>query len=144
MSLHNHFAGKDITLSKQSTLNDLHFTQHGEEQLVFTSDVRQGVSCYDATSGTLKSRAKGRMIGMDKEMSPRSVTSDGKGNLFVYDHNNYGIQMISGKGVYMGCVFKAEHQVNHFRTEWIRWCSRTSSLVLAHNLDEINIIKSYL
>ena len=105
---------------------------------------RQGVSCYDATSGTLKWRANGRMGDMEKEMSPRGITSDSKGNLFVYDHNNHGIQRISGNGMYMGCVFKAEHQVNHFRTEWIRWCSRTSSLVLAHNLDEINIIKRYL
>ena len=77
-------------------------------------------------------------------MNPRGATSDGRGHLFLYDHNNRGIQMISEDGMYMGCVFKAQHQVSHFRTEWIRWCNRTSSLVLAHNLDEINMIKSYL
>ena len=138
------FTGRHITLSQQSSLNDLHFVQHGEHQLLVTSDVRQGVSCYDATSGELKWRVKGRVGGMEKAMNLRGVTSDGKGHLFVYDHNNHGIQMLSVNGMYMGCVFKAKHQVNHFRTEWIRWCSRTSSLVLAHNLDEINVIKSYL
>ena len=68
---------------------------------------------------------------MDSVINAGGVTANGGGQLLVCDINNACIQMLSMNGAFLGTVLRSGDQRlgNPLR---IRWCSKTETLVIAH------------
>ena len=80
---------------------------------------------------------EGKLTGMETEMRPTEVTTDGKGEIFVLDTANKCVQMFSIDGIYEGVILKeGQHGIN--TPCHIAWCVKTSSLIVAHK-DENNM-----
>ena len=98
----------------------------GNEDLLVTAHSYSGVYAYVAGTDKLKWYASGNQYGLDKWMNAVGITSNGRGQLFVCDTSNNCIQMMSMDGTFLGTVLRLENP------QRIRWCCKTSSLVIAH------------
>ena len=124
--------GTNMTSTKQGQVWDMCCVQQRQKEvLVTTRGFDGGVYGYNTTTGELEWRMKCKLPGVKKEISPRGVTTDGRGNIYVCDDSNECIQLFSVDGVYNGSVMK-EGKPSLGEPCRIRWCSRTSSMVVAH------------
>ena len=110
--------------------------QHRQKQLLITTrGFDGGVYGYNTGTGELEWRMKCKLPGVQKEISPRGVTTDGRSNLYVCDDSNECIQLFSVDGVYNGAILK-DAKPSLGEPIRIRWCFRTSSMVVAHLTNE--------
>ena len=121
-----------MTSTKQGQVWDMCCVQHRQKQLLITTrGFDGGVYGYNTGTGELEWRMKCRLPGVQKEISPRGVTTDGRSNLYVCDDSNECIQLFSVDGVYNGAIMK-DVKPSLGEPCRIRWCFRTSSMVVAH------------
>ena len=122
----------NVTNTKQGQIWDMCCVQHRQKELLVTTrGFDGGVYGYNTTSGELEWRMKCKLPGVKKDISPRGVTTDGRGNIYVCDDSNECIQLFSVDGVYNGSIMK-EGKPSLGEPCRIRWCYRTSSMVVAH------------
>ena len=96
------FGGFNVTHTDQNQIHDMCSVQNEGKQLFITTQATDGVSAYNASMDKLEWSLEGKLIGMKKEISVEAVTTDGFGNLFMYDANNACIQVCSVDGSYIG------------------------------------------
>ena len=126
--------GKSITHTLQGYTFDMCCSRYGDKQYLNTTYSSSGVYAYDVIAD--KFDWKGEPNGTEKKMNAFGITADGRGHLFVCDMSNGCIHVFSTGGVYLG-------ELNGSRIgvpRCIRWCSETSSIVVAHKKDDKRII----
>ena len=122
--------------SRNDFLQDLCCVMYEEKELLVTTHNREGVQAYIAGTDKLEWCFPGHQPGMDRVMNAVGITTNGCGQLFFCDANNGCIQMLSTEGIFLGTVLgRGEQRLgNPMR---IRWCSKTGSLVIAHEKREL-------
>ena len=71
-------------------------------------------------------------IDRQQEIRCVSVATDGRGHLFVCDEANKCIQLFSTDGLYIcRLIGRGEHGLGE--PFLVRWCKKTSSLIIAHS-----------
>ena len=105
------------------------------DELIIKSFGSGGICASHKTNGKMRWKVKGRLPGMQKSMIARGIDTDGRGHLFVCDTANQCIQMFSLNGDYLGVLLRSGEQDlgTPFR---IRWCRRTSSVVVLHHRND--------
>ena len=118
-------------VARDCFVQDTCFITHEGKQLLITTHNRGGVHAYLAGTDDLEWCVRGRQPGMDSVINAGGVTANGGGQLLVCDINNACIQMLSMNGAFLGTVLRSGDQRlgNPLR---IRWCSKTETLVIAH------------
>ena len=85
---------------------------------------------------------KAELNGTEKKMNAFCLTTDGRGHLYVCDMSNGCIHMFSMGGVYLGELNTSNSEGDRIGVpRCIRWCSDTSSLVVANKKDSKRIIR---
>ena len=129
------FEGITVTHTDQNQIHDMCSAQNEGKQLFITTQAADGVCAYNASTDKLEWSLEGKLLGMKQEISAEAVTTDGFGSLFMYDANNACIQVCSVDGSYLGTVLKEENQ--NLAKPWrICWCSKISSLIVAHTKEK--------
>ena len=105
---------------------------------LFITRGRDGIYCYNLDTGNIVWSANGKPSGMSQQMKLSGVTTDGRDHLFVCDSGNSCIQMFSvSDGKHLGALLKAgEEEMG--TPHLIRWCFRSSSLIVTHRSDRSN------
>ena len=100
------------------------------------------LSTYNTETGKREWNFYGKLPEMEEDTNPCSATTNGHGHLFVSDSNNKCIQMFRVlDGGYLGCLVKDDERLGC--PDYIRWCEKVSSLVVACRLKEtchLNVI----
>ena len=69
------------------------------------------------------------ITGMEKDLCPYSLSTDGRGHLYVVDSNNDCVHMFSlDDGSHMGVVLSNEEGLSDFHD--ISWCNEKASLAV--------------
>lgn len=104
--------------------------KNGNTQLVYVSG---DIHCQDS-NGKLVWSIHGAVTGTSTAAEIRccSLCTDDNGHLFVCDSSNKCIHLFSTDGVYLDCVAK-EYEFNLGTPIFVRWCKKTSSLVVGHS-----------
>ena len=108
-------------------ISDISFTEHDNTQLVFITSRHEGLFSYNACTGELEWKIEG-----DKSVG---ITSDERGHLFhcVGFHGEGCVDMYTTKGTFLGALHSEKDE---FPGPWrIRWCKKSSSLILVHKRD---------
>ena len=130
-----------VTHKKGNQIYDMcHFMDAGEPILVATHGVL-GLYAYDTFENEVLWTAKGKSVGMEREMNAQALATDELGHLFVSDSNNTCIHVIStDRNQYLGTLVKEENQ-----NLAICWCNSIASLLVAYTLDRrtyhVNLIR---
>ena len=109
----------------------------GRELVVSTYD-GAGLGACDPYTKKLAWRIQGKLLDMDKEISAWSVTTDGKGRMFVCDGptGNRCVQMFSAaNGEYLGTLIREGEESLGIPCN-VRWREQSSSLVVADVRDK--------
>ena len=86
---------------------------------------------------SVESVATGRQM---YNMTCTSVTTDDKGHVFVCESNHNCVRVFSTGGEYIGCLLK-EGELKIGSPQMIRWCKKTSSILLQDQVEWIKWIK---
>ena len=124
-------SGTNVTRTNHAIIWDMCCVAHGDKQLLVMTRANNGIFAYNTQRAQMGWTVKGKLTGMEIDMSIWGATADGNGHLFMCDINNSCIQMFSAGGRYMGPVLKeGDHGLAQ---PWlVRWCEQTSSLVVVH------------
>ena len=132
---------KTMTLTPGGSIFDMCFVERGSKRLLVTiqytmiQEVKKSrIYTYDTDTKTLVWSIGGKLPGMKKVIDPESVTTDGRGHLFVTDNNNGCIHQITIDGDYVGVVLTAGEQ-DLGKPKIVRWWKDSSSLIVAHEKD---------
>ena len=105
-------------------VRDLSFAELSCKQQLFMTEGYKGLFAYNGCTGELEWSVKGELyVGM---------TTDERGHLFlcVNSGNNTNIKMYTTDGTYLGTLHL--NKETFWRPWRIRWCKKTSRLILAH------------
>ena len=112
------------------------FCVHDENQkLLITTAGFDGVTAYNTENDEMVWGLKGNLPRMKEQIMAEGVAADGNGRLFVSDESNRCIHIVTVEGLYAGVLLK-EGEQKLGRPRLIHWCSETSSLIVAHIIDE--------
>ena len=124
--------GVDVTHTEQNFIQDMCCVQKGNEQLLITTKgFGGGVYAYNTSTDKLVWYVEGKLPGIDNNIRPLGVTTDGRGHLFVCDNDNKCTHMFSTDGGYMGSLLKEEKNPQ-VQVAGICWSDRFSSLITVH------------
>ena len=125
-------SGSDVTHTHHALIWDMCCVKQAEKELLIMTRANNGLVAFSTQRGHQGGwTVKGKLTGMNMDMSVWGITSDGHGHLFVCDINNSCVQMFSTSGRYMGTLLREGDQ--GLAQPWlIRWCDTTSSLVVVH------------
>ena len=136
-------SGTNVTNTHHAIIWDMCCVPHGDKQLLIMTRANNGLLACNTQRAHLGWTVKGKLTGMERDMSVWGATTDGHGHLFVCDINNSCVQMFSAGGRYMGALLKGGDQ--GLAQPWlIRWCEKTSSLVVVHIMQrkyQISVIR---
>ena len=119
------------TIDRSAQIREMLFVGENKKEIV--------ISLYHGLSGIyarnlaniLLWNIEGAIDGQ-KEIRCVSVTTDGRGHLFVCDEANKCIQLFSTDGLYIcRLIGRGEHGLGE--PFLVRWCKKTSSLIIAHS-----------
>ncbi len=99
--------------------------------------VGEGMSAYNTDSGELEWVAK---VIAEKPFAPHSVTSDGRGHLFVSDTANRCIQVFSTEGTHLGPIL-SEDKWDLGSPTSLDWADSIPALVVQTDKHEVKVIK---
>ena len=126
--------GKDRLSSPYGVKDSVHIKDNRLEYLL-TAEGNQGVGKYRRDFKREEWRVTGKPFRIEKEIEVSSVTTDGRGNLFVYDRANKCILLFHTDGTYRDVLIKeGEYDLGSIRK--IRWCKKSYALVVAHLVDD--------
>ena len=118
-------------IQRQAQIADVCFVEENKKEIVI---------CLYSGSGGIYARdwsnkflwdIEGAISGQNA-IKCISIATDGRGHLFVCDQANSCIQLFSTDGLYIGCLVRCgEHGIGEPRI--VRWCKKSSSLVVAHS-----------
>lgn len=128
-------ADANVTHVQQDIVWDMCCVQDRNKHLLLTTGGFDGVNAYNTDTDQVEWCKKGTLTGMEEQMMAEGVTTDGRGHVFISDESNRCIHMLSNKGSYLGVLLK-EGEQGLGRPRLVHWCSETSSLVVAHIIDE--------
>ena len=104
-------------------------------EYLLTAEGNQGVAKYRRNFLREEWRVTGKPFRIEKEINASSVTTDGRGNLYVYDSANKCILLFHTDGTYRDVLMReGEYDLGSIRK--IRWCEKASALVVAHRIDD--------
>ena len=114
-----------VIITEQDHVCEMTFKER-ENLLITTSGWH--AHAYNASSGKLEWKAENR-LGL------AGVTCGRGKNVFMSAEENSAIQVFFPDGKHRGCLIEKEEQQfgNHM---YIRWCEKTSSLIVIHHRDE--------
>ena len=118
----------EISLTKSETLQDVCYT---DGILVCVHNSCPGIYAQNL-SGKLLWSIENIIDGRHRyNMKCTFVTSDDNGHIFVCDINHHCVRVFSTDGEFISClVTEGQHVLS--RLIRIRWCKKTSSLILGH------------
>ena len=140
-------SGKCVIHTENTTINDMCFVQDGDKQLLIVAAGDRGVFAYDTENDKVEWKVGENLSGNEKHIKAMGITTDGRGHLFVTDHNNHCIQMFSvSDGKYLGYLILDSKMIpsrsfitwprkENFRPHEILWCEEMSSLVCTCRFD---------
>ena len=115
-------------------------TFENKELLVVTCGypelTKGGVHVYNLKTKKLEWSFEGRLPSMNKVIKAQGLTTDDDGHLFVCDDNNRCVQMFNiADGRYLGTLIESGERDLGDPIR-IRWCSRISSFVIIHSIND--------
>ena len=117
----------DIIHTQQQSIHDICcLWPRSGDQLLVTSHLSQGLVAQNINSGKIVWRIKEKVLGLDEDIVPQSITTDDQGHLFVSDINNDMVHKFSSDGIFLGSVLC---NVGEAR---ISWSSVASALVVLY------------
>ena len=121
-------------LSHYSVDDSTHVTHNKLEYLV-TAEGTRGVAMYTRDFLRHEWRVAGKPFRLEKEIHAKTVTTDGRGNIYLYDSANKCILLFHTDGTYRDVLVReSEYDLGSIRK--IRWCRKSSALVVAHRVDD--------
>ena len=128
--------GRGITHTQQNFIQDMCCVDIGDKELLITTKgFGGGVYAYNTKTDKMEWSVEGKLPGIEKNVRPVGVTSDGHGHLFVSDNENKCIHMFATDGGYMGALLREEVQTLS-QLAGIRWSNKFSSLLVVHMVNE--------
>ena len=129
--------------TQEKNLQDICTVKNNGKRLLVTIQDFNPISAYGMKSDELKWSVSGSQAEMKEPLSLQSITTDGRGHLFACDCANKCILMLSTNGKHMEAVLR-EGEQGLGVPWWIRWSQELSSLIVAHGVDEISVVKPYI
>ena len=116
-------------------VNDSVHVADKQFEYLLTAEGNQGVAKYRRNFLREEWRVTGKPFRIEKEINASCVTTDGRGNLYVYDSANKCILLFHTDGTYRDVLMReGEYDLGSIRK--IRWCKKSSALVVAHRIDD--------
>ena len=121
--------GKKIIHTQLDRIDDMCFVQSGDKQLLVVAKCDEGIFAYNTNTDRLEWGVVKKPPEMKESMDIGGITTDGNGHLFTSDCNNHCIHVYSvSDGSYIRCLLK---DYTLYKPKTIRWCEKTSSLIVA-------------
>ena len=117
--------GRQTIHTELDRIDDMCFVQDGDKQLLIVTNYK-GFFAYNTDTDKLEWKVE----KPSQYRGIRTVTTDGHGHLFASDHNNHSILVYSvSDGSYIRSLRGGDNAL--CKPEFIRWCKKTSSLIVA-------------
>ena len=125
-------AGKSVTFTKQDAVWDMCCVKdNDDEDLLVTTRGYVGIFAYKLKTDERLWRVKGRRATKKgKEIGVESITTDGRGHLFVCGLDEC-VWIFSTSGNFLATLMR-QKSLDTVQPWSISWCRETSSLVVAH------------
>ena len=142
-------AGKRVIHTQIFNIYDMCFVEDRDKQLLIVAGGDKGLFAYNTQNDKVEWKVGENLSGNAKHAKAMGVTTDGRGHLFVSDHNNHCIQVFSvSDGKYLGYLILDAEMFHSwprrdmillydydFRPHEILWCEEMSSLICTSRLD---------
>ncbi len=135
-----------VPIACQDHAYDLCTIQYNGQKLLITTDPEtnsdKGIMAHYLSSGKVAWKLSGKVEGLQNEIKPKRVCSDGVRNVFVIDSNNSCVFALFPDGKFHKVIMrKGEHGIG--KLSWIKYCSQTKCLIIGHtnNKERISIFK---
>ena len=125
-------AGKSVTFTKQDAIWDMCCVKdNDDEDLLVTTRGYVGIFAYKLKTDERVWRVKGRRATKKgKEIGVESITTDGRGHLFVCGLDEC-VWIFSTSGNFLATLMR-QKSLDTVQPWSISWCRETSSLIVAH------------
>ena len=125
-------AGKSVTFTKQDAIWDMCCVKdNDDEDLLVTTRGYVGIFAYKLKTDERVWRVKGRRATKKgKEIGVESITTDGRGHLFVCGLDEC-VWIFSTSGNFLATLMR-QKSMDTVQPWSISWCGETSSLIVAH------------
>ena len=118
--------GRQTIHTELDRIDDMCFVQDGDKQLLIVTNYK-GFFAYNTDTDKLEWKVVEKP---NQNIGIRAVTTDGRGHLFASDYNNHSIHVYSvSDGSYIRSLRGGDNAL--CKPEFIRWCKKTSSLIVA-------------
>ena len=133
--------GENVTHKQHSNIGPSCCAEMDEKELLIIPDGNENpiLNAYIRTTNRLKWSMESILPGMEKNMIPAAIVTDGHGHLFILDRGNDCVHMMSVDGLYFGVIVRGLVQGMGELKE-ISWSEKTSSLIVAHLKSETWIL----
>ena len=118
------------TIDRSAQIRDMHFVGENKEIAICLYHGHSGIYARSLANQLLWN-IEGAFDGQ-KEIRCVSFATDGRGHLFVCDEANECIQLFTTDGLYI-CRLIGRGERGLGEPFLVRWCKRTSSLIIAHS-----------
>ena len=133
--------GKPVIHTQNNDIEDMCFVQYENKKLLIVADYHEGISAFNTETDEQEWIVCGQLSGMEKDLDPQGVTTDGRGHLFVSDARNLCVHVLSATdGSYITCLLKGKESPLGKDLGMIRWCEKIKSLILTSDWRDLKII----